>query len=281
MTSCLYVLHFLEPLSHAKHYAGCTSSLFQRLEAHATGSGSKICKVLYKIGINWTLAAVYLCSKVQMRRLERQLKNCHDLGRWCPLCSGQLTQRPMDTVPYDLANLNFPLRSDIIRAMGRGLGAKSVRPISVEEKNETMLWIRDLMKREKDSVGFIPAGGSEGLLQLQPLQRIAITENAGRPVGYAAWNVDRHVKEKINIYQCVVEDACRNFGHGRLLVDQVQSQNTTCSIEAKVRDDLAANEFWKAVGFTLMTKERHRTSDSLINVYSRPPTTNEDWSGNK
>jgi hypothetical protein len=57
------------------------------------------------------------------------------------------------------------------------------------------------------------------------------------------------------------------MGLGTELVEAIKTKWPKTQIIAKVRDDLAANHFWKAIGFQLIFQTTHKTSRNLINHY--------------
>lgn len=78
----IYLIHFLTPYKHAKHYLGSTDDLERRLIEHATGHGARLMAVIVEAGIDWTLARTWEGD----RKRERQLKNFGGASRICPLC---------------------------------------------------------------------------------------------------------------------------------------------------------------------------------------------------
>ena len=81
MQGTIYLLHFNQPLAHAKHYIGWASDLDARLAVHAAGNGARILEVAAARGITWRLARTW-CGN---RRRERQLKS-RGATRRCPVC---------------------------------------------------------------------------------------------------------------------------------------------------------------------------------------------------
>lgn len=82
----VYLLHFDQPLAHARHYLGYTSrSLKARLAEHESGNGARLMEVISQAGITWRLVRTWKGD----RKLERQLKNRHEGPRLCPLCRGE------------------------------------------------------------------------------------------------------------------------------------------------------------------------------------------------
>lgn len=80
----VYLLHFHQPIAHARHYMGWTEDLPGRLEAHAQGRGARLMEVARERGAGWTLARTWVgLTKAQ----ERQLKRRREAPLLCPLCS--------------------------------------------------------------------------------------------------------------------------------------------------------------------------------------------------
>lgn len=78
-----YLLHFLAPLAHAKHYCGWTQNLEQRIEQHRKGQSSRIMEVLHERNIGFEVAKTWSNTT---RKFERRLKSQGGLSRHCPIC---------------------------------------------------------------------------------------------------------------------------------------------------------------------------------------------------
>lgn len=83
----VYLLHFVEPYKHAKHYLGCADDLPHRLSEHRHGSGARLTQVVLEAGGSWVVARTWSGG----RRLERKLKARHSGVRLCPICKGKIT----------------------------------------------------------------------------------------------------------------------------------------------------------------------------------------------
>jgi predicted GIY-YIG superfamily endonuclease len=81
----IYLLHFDRPYGHARHYMGWTSSLDERLEAHAAGRGARLLEVVSAAGIGWTLARTWTGT----RDKERSFK-ARGHTRKCPICKAEM-----------------------------------------------------------------------------------------------------------------------------------------------------------------------------------------------
>jgi GNAT superfamily N-acetyltransferase/predicted GIY-YIG superfamily endonuclease len=265
----IYVLHFEHKHHHAQHYVGCTEKLLQRLTAHAIGHGSALCRHLHTIGVNWQLATLYTTTHAQMRRMERSLKNQHHAHRYCTICTSENNALP-GCREYPICTIPFKTDSEQLRGSTLKLRTAPIyRFIKPEEHQETLQQIKKLMSAEKDALGFIPVGGTAGLEDLLPNRQIALAENSGELLAYAAFTIPMD-KTTVNIQQAVVTDGARLQGIGKNLVDMIQDRYPDQALSAKVREDLAANEFWLALGFLEFGVYKHKTSMRPINHYVRP-----------
>lgn len=215
-------------------------------------------------GVPWRLGAVGTCCHAQMRRIERTLKDQHNAARYCELCNETPKAIP-GTTPYPLAVTGFV---DNSFQMHTKLADPNLAQVAVRyaTPEDDMMQVRALMRLDKDALGFVPAGGEEGLSMLVKNERLAVAVLEGRIVGYIALT---YARGAANIHQCVVADEYRLQGIGSRLLDLVIGTQTGRNhvLRAKVRNDLAANEFWMARGFTLTGQTVHHSSGNLINHY--------------
>ena len=93
----VYLLHFDRPYRHAGHYTGWTTSLLDRLEAHADGRGARLMAVITAAGIGFTLARTWPGTRTRERALKRQ----GGASRRCPIC--RTTRQPDPTTPLEEA----------------------------------------------------------------------------------------------------------------------------------------------------------------------------------
>lgn len=266
--SYIYILHFDQPMAHAMHYSGCTAALGKRLRRHAQGHGGVIVREFIKRGIHFTVSSVSICSHAEMRRKEKMLKDLHNGPRYCGIC----TERPYrieGTTPVDLGNLTVPLRSEAYQDGFDSDDAVRVRFIERDEPPQTMARIMEIMKKDKDVLGWIPAGGDEGLEFLVKKNQIALASVEGRIIGYAAFTIDM-ARTRVTVQQCCVEDEWRFIGAGRAMIREIEISHNDLDYRCQVRDDLAANYFWREIGFTQTEQYRHKTSGRRINVYHKP-----------
>lgn len=272
----IYIIHFDELLSEqAWHYAGCTHELHSRLLRHANGHGSALTRHLFEQGKGWRLGSVQVCSHAAMRRVERHLKDQHQASRYCEICTNGNAKRLHDAQQYPIEILPFPSTSQALRRGHElefpfGASSVSVRLTTADEPPTTSQFIRMVMDQDKDALGFIPAGGPEGVNKQVIRGLTAIVSNNGQEVGYALFSHATGTAQIINIHQCAIMDDARLCGHGRALVRYLQHLFPHAAFGCKVRDDLAANHFWEALGFQRQREAIHATSGSKILVYKIP-----------
>lgn len=261
----IYILHFGTKLAHAEHYTGCTADLRTRLIRHANGDAARLTQVLIEEGIEWRLGGLMETSVRNMRRLERHLKDQHNAWKYCEICS----QPPMamkGCKPWPVGLVPFEATSQALRGIAVYQLRPHVRPISAGDGPEVMEQVRKLMRKDKDALGYIPAGGSQGLQLLVSRGQIMLAEMADVVIGYAAYTVSRH-NDLINIHQCCVADEYRLGGTGTKLVGAVGEKHAGIEMCCKVRSDLAANHFWEAIGFECVGSVAHKTSGNVLNHY--------------
>lgn len=111
----VYILHFAEPIHHARHYCGCSCSLLQRMETHAKGFGANLTRVALARSIPWKLSAVGVCDSKDIYSIERQIKRWHGLEEHCSCCTPDPRAIP-NTTPYPLERIQWPLWSNDLLA---------------------------------------------------------------------------------------------------------------------------------------------------------------------
>lgn len=84
MPQAVYLLHFEEPLAHARHYVGWASNLPERMDRHFSGHGSRLVRAVLEEGISITVARVWWNRD---RHFERKLHRMKNSPKLCPLCS--------------------------------------------------------------------------------------------------------------------------------------------------------------------------------------------------
>lgn len=85
----VYLIHFDQPLAHARHYIGWTvrESPLQRLRHHRRSHGARLLAVLNHLGIGYHVVRTW---KRVDRAFERRLKNRKDATSLCPCCRPDL-----------------------------------------------------------------------------------------------------------------------------------------------------------------------------------------------
>lgn len=264
----IYLLHFDTPLSHAEHYVGCTEHLHERLMIHASGRGANLTKVLAANGAPWRLAALGLCSHSAMKRVERTLKDSRNVPRYCPICNPENTPKMPGTQPYALNLLQFAATSKDLAPAGFAATDVTLRMTSDREPPTTMLMIQDLMKKDKDALGFVPAGGREGTIVLHDTGRIAIVSINGQDAGYLTHTLAQD-RSRLNFHQCCIRDDARLAQLGRAMVDFTSHAYPQADVWAPVRVDIPAIFFWSAIGFRVQRSHIHKTSGKQIQHFHR------------
>lgn len=88
----VYLLHFSEPLHHARHYLGwCPDDgLDARLAEHRAGAGARITQVVVALGIGLELVRTWPGGS---RKFERKLKNYRKATAPCPYCRAEVNAK--------------------------------------------------------------------------------------------------------------------------------------------------------------------------------------------
>lgn len=83
----IYLIHFSEPLAHARHYIGFVDGgpdqVAARLAEHRAGWGARILAERNRRGIAYDVVATMPGDRGE----ERRLKNYHKGSQICPICS--------------------------------------------------------------------------------------------------------------------------------------------------------------------------------------------------
>lgn len=83
----VYVLHFLEPFGHARHYTGWSQDVALRLHHHANGTGANLPRRHRMAGGTWLVGRLEVGAG---RARETQLKRRRDTSRsLCLLCAAR------------------------------------------------------------------------------------------------------------------------------------------------------------------------------------------------
>jgi hypothetical protein len=80
----VYILHFLSPWFHARHYVGSTNNLERRMREHRQET-EHLLGTVNAAGIDYVVARVW--HNVP-RSFEFELKAHHHTSRFCPYCQG-------------------------------------------------------------------------------------------------------------------------------------------------------------------------------------------------
>lgn len=263
----VYVLHFFRPISHARHYIGCTTDIKARLTTHAQGRGANLVRVALAQGIGFRLAALGVCSMTCMRRLERQLKNWHGAEEHCECCKADDARRIPGTQPYNLELLPFSLYSEHLWPPAEGYPRVDVRFATEKDPIRLSRDIAKLMQENKHALGWIPAGGSGGMTRDIAAGKVVVAMQGEALVGYCTFT---ETDEEIHVHQCCTADHLRGCGIGREMLQLIDtSRQWKKTMTARVREDLAANGFWERVGFVRCGTDTHETSASQLNIYRK------------
>ncbi|PHN06150.1 hypothetical protein [Flavilitoribacter nigricans] len=94
----IYIIHFDEPLAHARHYVGYykRGNLKKRLKEHRSGRGARILQVCNERGISYRVVRLMPGD----RNRERQIKNAKCTPRYCPECSKIKKRNDMKVVRF-------------------------------------------------------------------------------------------------------------------------------------------------------------------------------------
>jgi GNAT superfamily N-acetyltransferase len=196
------------------------------------------------------------------------MKDSHNLSRYCPICS-ENPKSPPRSKCYDLSLLNFAASSISLREKLEPEGSISYRVTTEADSGKIDTILRDLMQSDRSALGFIPAGGDEGIKYLIDKGRVAVAEANGAIVGYAAFTL-RDVegfRSTLKLQQVCVSDRYRLRGIGRSLVEFILGLYPEHLPSCNVRTDLPANDFWASIGFTIEHSFRHKTSGSMLNHF--------------
>jgi len=82
--TCVYLLHFSEPIAHAQHYIGWAKDFENRLDHHCNGTGARLTQVAVERGIEIIVACIW---DGKDKSFERRLKNQKNGRRMCPICN--------------------------------------------------------------------------------------------------------------------------------------------------------------------------------------------------
>jgi len=90
----IYLIHFSEPLAHARHYIGFVDGdidqVAARLHEHRAGRGARILAACNRSGIRYDIVATFPGDRTE----ERRMKKYHKGSQHCPICSPSRTRTP-------------------------------------------------------------------------------------------------------------------------------------------------------------------------------------------
>jgi len=86
----VYLLHFIQPYKHARHYLGCADDLSARLAQNRADNGARLTQVVRDAGGSWEVARTWRGG----RRLEQKLKGYHSGVKLCPICRFAAVRSP-------------------------------------------------------------------------------------------------------------------------------------------------------------------------------------------
>jgi predicted GIY-YIG superfamily endonuclease/ribosomal protein S18 acetylase RimI-like enzyme len=255
----VYILHFDTPLAHAQHYVGMTANLRQRLTAHASGHGSVLTNELFDRSLPWTLGGLFQTTPTNARRVEREMKESKNIGRYCDLCTPDHAAPPASK-SYPLADVPFPKRSTEITPTENSQIRITIRQ-GFEQLDQ--LFAASIQRKHKVELGFL---NYEALSTAATGGKLLIGEVNETPAGFLIYT--RFIKSMtVTIHQCAVLDEFRMIGIGRHMLATLAAMNPGFSMWCKVRRDLPANYFWEAIGFKKKRTVVHKTSKKELNQY--------------
>ncbi len=107
-------------------------------------------------------------------------------------------------------------------------------------------YVRDLMEKNYEAVGFIPLPRLEDYAQRE---QILVQYENDQPCGYLAFGNGWPV---LKVYQCCIQVDARRAAQATALVDKLISiarERNCVAISLWCADDLESNGFWQATGF--------------------------------
>ena len=83
----VYLIHFNQPLHHARHYIGKARLLKERIKRHKSGNGARILQVCNERGIEYNVVRIWDEKTEVAAVLERRLKKMKHAREFCPVCN--------------------------------------------------------------------------------------------------------------------------------------------------------------------------------------------------
>ena len=87
MQTAVYLVHFKQPLRHARHYLGFvedSKKVIERLHRHLNCNGAALTRAAAAAGIGFVLVRTW---RNKGRKFERRLKRQKHHPRLCPVCN--------------------------------------------------------------------------------------------------------------------------------------------------------------------------------------------------
>jgi predicted GIY-YIG superfamily endonuclease len=134
----VYLLHFVQPYVHARHYIGHSPEVQARVNAHLHGRGARLTQVVHDAGIGMIWVRTWEDGD---RKLERKLKNWHNGSKFCPICCGEAVQMPL--MPWMPAYVPEPEQAE-----QDGAGDDAPQQIETLWDTDTDNYADDILDRE-------------------------------------------------------------------------------------------------------------------------------------
>ena len=125
-------------------------------------------------------------------------------------------------------------------------------------------YIVNLHKKNSDSLGFIPKPYLEKLIMKD---QVFFEYEGGFEGGFCV--IGSGKGRTLKIYQHCIEEDLRMLKHGKKLfkkIEDVAKKKNYDTISLRVRENLEANKFWKALGFNFMYLEPKITQRTNIGI---------------
>ena len=125
-------------------------------------------------------------------------------------------------------------------------------------------YIVNLHKKNSDSLGFIPKPYLEKLIIKD---QVFFEYEGGLEGGFCV--IGSGKGRTLKIYQHCIEEDLRMLKHGKKLfkkIENVAKKRNYDTISLRVRENLEANKFWKALGFNFMYLEPKITQRTNIGI---------------
>ena len=138
-----------------------------------------------------------------------------------------------------------------------------------KQKKDNIEFVRQLMKKNSKSLGFIPIIAAE---KASNENRLFIYSEQNKKIGYLMFGPINEGKD-VAIWQICVDEKNRRKGIGKKLFNMLLSQalaNRAKGIRLRCASDLPANYFWKSLGFDLALTVNSKSKKKKISIYYFP-----------